>query len=95
MKILITEVKNASSVLLSQEQAAKEAAASAAKKAYEAKFYNCSGDVEGARKLAAEAAAIAAQTRKVRVLVFDLVVCFIFCVLFTWKNNNLYARFMA
>lgn len=48
--------------LQSQEQAAKEAAALAAKKAYEANFSNCSEDVESARQLAAAAAA---QNRKV------------------------------
>ncbi|KAH6782933.1 hypothetical protein C2S52_007892 [Perilla frutescens var. hirtella] len=47
-----------------EEQAAKEAATLAAKKAYEAKFSNCSEDVEGARKLAAAAAAAVAQNRK-------------------------------
>ncbi|XP_057772903.1 transcription factor IIIB 60 kDa subunit-like isoform X2 [Salvia miltiorrhiza] len=47
-----------------EEQAAKEASASAAKKAFEASFSNCSEDVEGARQLAAAAAAAAAQNRK-------------------------------
>ncbi|KAG6421257.1 hypothetical protein SASPL_117807 [Salvia splendens] len=47
-----------------EEQKAKEAAAVAAKKAYEASLANCSGDVEGARKLAEAAAAAAAQIRK-------------------------------
>ncbi|KAL1551422.1 transcription factor IIIB 90 kDa subunit-like [Salvia divinorum] len=47
-----------------QEQAAKEDAALAAKRAFEANFVNCSGDVEGARQLAAAAAAAAAQNRK-------------------------------
>lgn len=55
----------ASSIVQLQEQAAKEAAALAAKKAYEANFANCSGDVEGARQLAEAAAAAAAQNRKV------------------------------
>ena len=55
----------ASSTIQLQEQKAKEAAAVAAKKAYEASFANCSGDVEGARKLAEAAAAAAAQIRKV------------------------------
>ncbi|KAG6424288.1 hypothetical protein SASPL_114703 [Salvia splendens] len=48
-----------------EEQKAKEAAAVVAKKAYEASFANCSGDVEGARKLAEAAAAAAAQIRRV------------------------------
>ncbi|KAH6772246.1 hypothetical protein C2S51_010650 [Perilla frutescens var. frutescens] len=47
-----------------EEQAAKEAATLAAKKAFEAKFSNCSEDVETARKLAAAAAAAVAQSRK-------------------------------
>ncbi|CAI9765718.1 unnamed protein product [Fraxinus pennsylvanica] len=45
------------------EQAAKEAAASATKKAYEAKFQNCSED---AQKLAAAAAAAVAKSKKER-----------------------------
>lgn len=49
----------------SQEQAAKEAAAIAAKKAYEANFSNCSEDVQAAQKLAAAAAAAVAKSKKV------------------------------
>lgn len=49
----------------SQEQAAKEAAARAAKEAYEAAFANCSEDVEAARKVAAAAAAAVAKSKKV------------------------------
>ncbi|KAL7134345.1 hypothetical protein ABFS83_11G020700 [Erythranthe nasuta] len=49
-----------------EEQAAKEAAALAAKKAYEANFLNCSGDVQAAQKLAAAAAEAVAKTKKER-----------------------------
>lgn len=49
----------------SQEQAAKEAAAKAAKDAYEAKFANCSEDVKAAQELAAAAAAAVAKSKKV------------------------------
>lgn len=48
-----------------QEQAAKEAAAAAARKAYEANFDNCSEDMKAAQKLAADAAAAVAKSRKV------------------------------
>ncbi|GFP83689.1 protein transport protein sec24-like at4g32640 [Phtheirospermum japonicum] len=47
-----------------EEQAAKEAAALAAKKAYEATFANCSGDVEAAQRLAAAAAEAVAKSKK-------------------------------
>ncbi|GFP91095.1 transcription factor iiib 90 kDa subunit [Phtheirospermum japonicum] len=47
-----------------EEQAAKEAAALAAKKAYEAAFANCSGDVEAAQRLAAAAADAVAKSKK-------------------------------
>ncbi|PIN16913.1 Transcription initiation factor TFIIIB, Brf1 subunit [Handroanthus impetiginosus] len=47
-----------------EEQAAKEAAAMAAKKAYEASFTNCSEDVKAAQKLAAAANAAAAKSKK-------------------------------
>ncbi|XP_011079122.1 transcription factor IIIB 60 kDa subunit [Sesamum indicum] len=49
-----------------EEQAAKEAAALAAKKAHEASFANCSEDVQAAQKLAAAAAAAVAKSRKER-----------------------------
>ncbi|KAI3446616.1 hypothetical protein Pfo_003281 [Paulownia fortunei] len=49
-----------------EEQAAKEAAAMAAKKAYEANFTNCSEDVQAAQKLAAAAAAAVAKSKKER-----------------------------
>ncbi|KAK4392582.1 Transcription factor IIIB subunit [Sesamum angolense] len=49
-----------------EEQAAKEAAALAAKKAHEATFTNCSEDVQAAQKLAAAAAAAVAKSRKER-----------------------------
>ncbi|KAK6151417.1 hypothetical protein DH2020_014052 [Rehmannia glutinosa] len=49
-----------------EEQAAKEAAAIAAKKAYEANLSNCSGDVQAAQKLSAAAAAAVAKSRKER-----------------------------
>ncbi|KAI5659485.1 hypothetical protein M9H77_28278 [Catharanthus roseus] len=47
-----------------EEQAAKEAAAAAARKAYEANFDNCSEDMKAAQKLAADAAAAVAKSRK-------------------------------
>ncbi|KAK7303553.1 hypothetical protein RJT34_14460 [Clitoria ternatea] len=47
-----------------EEQAAKEAAAAAAKKAFEANFQNCSEDMLAARELAASAAAAVAKSRK-------------------------------
>lgn len=47
-----------------EEQAAKEAAAEATRKAYEANFDNCSEDVQAAQKLAAAAAAAVAKSRK-------------------------------
>ncbi|KAG8367748.1 hypothetical protein BUALT_Bualt16G0105100 [Buddleja alternifolia] len=47
-----------------EEQAAKEVAALAAKKAYEAQFSNCPEDVKAAQKLAAAAAAAVAKSRK-------------------------------
>ncbi|GER32636.1 transcription initiation factor brf1 [Striga asiatica] len=47
-----------------EEQAAKEAAALAAKKAFEANLSNCSGDVEAAQRLAAAAAEAVAKSKK-------------------------------
>ncbi|KAL6534716.1 hypothetical protein OROGR_013391 [Orobanche gracilis] len=47
-----------------EEQAAKEAAAMDAKKAYEANLANCSGDVEAAQRLAAAAAEALAKSKK-------------------------------
>ncbi|GFP79061.1 proliferation-associated protein a [Phtheirospermum japonicum] len=47
-----------------KEQAAKEAAALASKKDYEAAFANCSGDVEVAQRLAAAAAEAVAKSKK-------------------------------
>ncbi|XP_052207135.1 transcription factor IIIB 60 kDa subunit-like isoform X2 [Diospyros lotus] len=49
-----------------QEQAAKEAAAAAAKKAYEANFHNCPEEMQAAQELAAAAAAAVAKSRKER-----------------------------
>ena len=49
-----------------QEQAAKEAAAAANKKAFEAKFGNCSEDILAARELAASSTEAVAKSRKVR-----------------------------
>ncbi|XP_068634840.1 transcription factor IIIB 60 kDa subunit isoform X2 [Aristolochia californica] len=49
-----------------EEQAAKEAAAAAAKEAYEANFKNCSEDVLAAQELAAAASAAVAKSRKER-----------------------------
>ena len=49
-----------------QEQAAKEAAAAANKKAFEAKFENCSEDILAARELAASSTEAVAKSRKVR-----------------------------
>ncbi|XP_078428083.1 cyclin/Brf1-like TBP-binding protein isoform X2 [Wolffia australiana] len=49
-----------------EEQAAKEAAAAAAKEAYEAAFANCSDEVRAAQELAIAAAEAAARTRKER-----------------------------
>lgn len=48
-----------------QEQAAKDAAAAAAKNAYEANFQNCSADLKAAKDLADAAAAAVAKSRKV------------------------------
>lgn len=48
-----------------QEQLAKEAAAAAAKEAYEAHLRNCPEDMEDARKLAADVAAAMQQSKKV------------------------------
>lgn len=60
---------------LLQEQAAKEAAAAAAKEAFEANFQNCSEDMLAAKELAESAAAAVAKSRKVTfmfcVVVFD------------------------
>ena len=50
---------------LIQEQAAKEAAAEAARKAFEANLQNCSEDMQAAQKLAAAASAAVAKSRKV------------------------------
>ncbi|GFQ05534.1 hypothetical protein PHJA_002697500, partial [Phtheirospermum japonicum] len=47
-----------------EEQAVKEAAALAAKKAYGAAFANCSGDVEAAQRLAAAVAEAVAKSKK-------------------------------
>ncbi|GFP86093.1 hypothetical protein PHJA_000753200 [Phtheirospermum japonicum] len=47
-----------------EEQAAKEVVALAAKKAYEAAFANCSGDVKAAQRLAAAAAEAVAKSKK-------------------------------
>ncbi|KAL2335128.1 hypothetical protein Fmac_016341 [Flemingia macrophylla] len=47
-----------------EEQAAKEAAAEASKKAFEANFQNCSEDLLAARELAEYASAAAAKSRK-------------------------------
>ncbi|CAA0838096.1 Cyclin/Brf1-like TBP-binding protein [Striga hermonthica] len=47
-----------------EEQAAKEAAALAAKKAFETNLSNCSGDVEAAQRLAAAAAEAVAKSKK-------------------------------
>ncbi|KAG6588454.1 hypothetical protein SDJN03_17019, partial [Cucurbita argyrosperma subsp. sororia] len=58
-----------------EEQAAKDAAAAAAKNAYEANFQNCSADLKAAKDLADAAAAAVAKSRKVS-LVFLL---FHFC----------------
>ena len=52
-----------------QEQAVKEAAAAAAKKAYEANFENCSEDMKAAKDLADAAAAAVAKSRKVSVFI--------------------------
>ncbi|KAL5184828.1 UDP-N-acetylglucosamine transferase subunit alg14 [Glycine soja] len=49
-----------------REQAAKEAAAAANKKAFEAKFGNCSEDILAARELAASSTEAVAKSRKVR-----------------------------
>ncbi|KAG7023971.1 Transcription factor IIIB 90 kDa subunit [Cucurbita argyrosperma subsp. argyrosperma] len=49
-----------------EEQAVKEAAAAAAKKAYEANFENCSEDMKAAKDLADAAAAAVAKSRKER-----------------------------
>lgn len=49
-----------------EEQAAKEAAAAAAKEAYEANFKNCSEDMLAAHELAAATAAAVAKSRKER-----------------------------
>lgn len=48
-----------------QEQAAKEAAAAAAKEAWEATFKNCPEDVQAAKKLEAAVAAAVAKSKKV------------------------------
>ena len=48
-----------------QEKDAKEAAAAAAKKAYEANFHNCPEEMQAAQELAAAAAAAVAKSRKV------------------------------
>ena len=48
-----------------QEQAAKEAAAAASKKAFEAKFENCSEDILAARELAASSTEAVAKSKKV------------------------------
>ena len=55
-----------SSFFFFQEQAAKEAAAAASKKAFEAKFENCSEDILAARELAASSTEAVAKSRKVR-----------------------------
>ncbi|MQL68476.1 hypothetical protein Taro_000757 [Colocasia esculenta] len=47
-----------------EEQAAKEAAAAAAKEAYDAAFANCSDEIRSAQELAAAATAAAAKSRK-------------------------------
>ncbi|XP_027068620.1 transcription factor IIIB 60 kDa subunit isoform X2 [Coffea arabica] len=49
-----------------EEQAAKEAAAEAARKAFEANLQNCSEDMQAAQKLAAAASAAVAKSRKER-----------------------------
>lgn len=49
-----------------EEQAAKDAAAAAAKNAYEANFQNCSEDLKAAKDLADAAAAAVAKSRKER-----------------------------
>ncbi|XP_022970642.1 transcription factor IIIB 90 kDa subunit-like [Cucurbita maxima] len=49
-----------------EEQAAKDAAAAAAKNAYEANFQNCSADLKAAKDLADAAAAAVAKSRKER-----------------------------
>uniref|UniRef100_A0A1D1ZC65 Transcription factor IIIB subunit n=2 Tax=Anthurium amnicola TaxID=1678845 RepID=A0A1D1ZC65_9ARAE len=49
-----------------EEQAAKEAAAAAAKEAYDATFANCSDEIRSAQELAAASAAAAAKSRKER-----------------------------
>ncbi|OMO88771.1 Transcription factor TFIIB [Corchorus olitorius] len=49
-----------------EEQAAKEAAAAAAKEAYKAKFDNCPEDLQAAQELAAAAAAVVEKSRKER-----------------------------
>ncbi|KAG5035358.1 hypothetical protein JHK85_010688 [Glycine max] len=46
-----------------EEQAAKEAAAAANKKAFEAKFENCSEDILAARELAASSTEAVAKSR--------------------------------
>ncbi|KAH1266099.1 UDP-N-acetylglucosamine transferase subunit alg14 [Glycine max] len=47
-----------------EEQAAKEAAAAASKKAFEAKFENCSEDILAARELAASSTEAVAKSKK-------------------------------
>lgn len=49
-----------------EEQAAKEAAAAAAKEAWEATFKNCPEDVQAAKKLEAAVAAAVAKSKKER-----------------------------
>lgn len=55
-----------------QEQAAKEAAAAAAKEAYEASFKDNPEGLKAAQELAAATAAAVAKSRKVIVLLYHL-----------------------
>lgn len=59
---------NLKSNLHVQEQAAKEAAAEAARKAEMEDLKNCSAEVRAARELAAAVAANVAKTKKVNLL---------------------------
>lgn len=62
-------VRNSTMLYFLQEQAAKDAAAAAAKNAYEANFQNCSEDLKAAKDLADAAAAAVAKSRKVSVFI--------------------------
>ncbi|KAF7819238.1 transcription factor IIIB 90 kDa subunit-like isoform X1 [Senna tora] len=63
-----------------EEQAAKEAAAAAAKEAFEANFQNCSEDMLAAKELAESAAAAVAKSRKVTFESFSSCMCQCLCI---------------